>query len=198
MITKDTYKEIQGWLSDREATALQQVARELTILEIGTWKGKSAIAMAATATSVVTVDNFFGDDFTGKAFTLPEAVENFRKYDNEQKITLVIKDFKELVKSRFLFSAVYNVSLVYYDADHTREAVISFTQLLDKFGQYGKLPIIAFHDYEFSPVYQEGVSEFKNYFDKFLKDSYRLVIVDRLALAIPDWRLKEFPELLTD
>lgn len=198
MITKDTYKEIQGWLSDKEAFALQQVARELTVLEIGTWKGKSAIAMAATALSVVTIDSFFGDDFTGKAFTLPEAVENFRKYDDQQKITLVIKDFKELVKSRFLFSAVYNVSLVYYDADHTKEAVINFTNLLDKFGQYGKLPIIAFHDYEFTPVYEEGVKVFQYYFETFLKDSYKLIVVDRLALAIPDWRLKEFPELLTD
>lgn len=198
MITTETYIGIQGWLTDREATALQLISQDKNVLEIGVWKAKSTLAIAATAKSVIAVDHFKGDDFTGKAFTLPEAIENIRKYDSQNKISLLIQDYRKLHRLRLSLS---NSEVVYYDADHTPESVRDFLNLVDGTFAITKT-IIAFHDYETSSVYAEGVKVFQDWFnfwkERGVYNSWSLVVVDRLAIVIPIAKLNEFPQFYQD
>jgi len=180
----DAHKEIQGWLSDKEAQALQLVCDKLHVVEVGCWKAKSSIAMAATAKTVLTVDHFRGDPYTGSAFTLPEAIENIRNYDTDGKVTVLIQDFFA-IEDGPIKEVLLKADVLYYDGDHSVESV----KKLVRFAQgYAAMPIIAFHDYENSPVYQEG----KDVFDSFVNllidsgfDSDCLIVVERLAIVVP-------------
>ena len=60
MVGQFDWLAIEGWLYEHEADLLQRKARGLHVLEIGTYAGKSAIAMAHTAASVMCVDNWCG------------------------------------------------------------------------------------------------------------------------------------------
>ena len=184
MISTETYKEIQGWLSDKEAQALQIIADGARVVEVGCWKAKSSIAMAATAKSVLAIDHFRGDSYTGAAFTLPEAIQNIRKYDSEGKISILVQDFFG-IKEGEMKDMIMLSNVLYYDGDHSEQSVKQFTDFVIDFDN---MPIIAFHDYENSPVYQSG----KDVFDAFVKelidhgfDSDCLVVIDRLAIIVP-------------
>lgn len=184
MITTETHKEIQGWLSDKEAQALQVIADGARVVEVGCWKAKSSIAMAATAKSVLTIDHFRGDSYTGLAFTLPEAIENIRKHDADGKISILVQDFFG-IKEGQMKDMIMLSDVLYYDGDHSEQSV---KQLTDFLVDFDNMPIIAFHDYESSPVYQDG----KDVFDAFVKeliehgfDSDCLIVVDRLAVIAP-------------
>lgn len=198
MITKETYKEIQGWLTDKEASALQLISQDKNVLEIGVWKARSTLAIAATAKNVIAVDHFQGDNFTGKAFTLPEAIENIRKYDDSGKVSLVIQDYLKLQRMR---ATLATSEVVYYDADHSRQAVQDFVNYVDGTFAIGKT-VIAFHDYEISPTYVEGVNVFQNWFnfwkERGLYNSWSLVIVDRLAVVIPFSKVSEYPQFYAE
>lgn len=202
MITKDTYKEIQGWLTDREASALQTISANKHVLEIGVWKGKSTLAIAATANSVTAIDTFEGDNYTGKAFTLPEAIQNFRTYDTTRKISLVIQDFNCLNQNTPLSKGLASSQVVYYDADHTQEAVEQFIRLLENKFSSSKFPVIAFHDYEESAVYSKGVAVFKDWINRYTNlgmfSRLSLVVIDRLAIVIPISQILNYPELYLD
>lgn len=184
MIGLDDYREVQGWLSDNEAKALQIIAEDSNVIEVGCWKAKSSIAMAATAKTVLTIDHFRGDSYAGAAFTLPEAVENIRKYDIDNKISILVQDFFA-IKNPDMKDMISVSDVLYYDGDHSEESVRKLTDFVIDFDS---LPILAFHDYESSPVYQKG----KDAFDEFARelishgfDSDCLVVVDRLAIIVP-------------
>ena len=184
MISTETYREIQGWLSDREAKALQIIADGCRVVEVGCWKAKSSIAMAATAKSVLTIDHFRGDLYTGLAFTLPEAIENIRKHDSDGKISILIQDFFG-IKEGEMKDMIMLSDVLYYDGDHSEQSVRKLTDFVIDFDN---MPIIAFHDYESSPAYQSG----KDVFDALVKElidhgfaSDCLAVIDRLAIIVP-------------
>ena len=184
MINFETYKGIEGWLSDKEAQALQIIADGSNVVEVGCWKAKSAIAMAATAKSVLSIDHFRGDSYAGAAFTLPEAVENVRKHDSGGKISILIQDFFA-IKEGDMKDMIMLSDVLYYDGDHSEKSVRQFTEFVIDFDN---MPILAFHDYERSLVYQSG----KDVFDAFVRkmidhgfDSDCLVVIERMAIVVP-------------
>lgn len=186
MINRSTYQEIQGWLDEREARALQLIAEDQRVTEIGCWKAKSSIAMAATARSVLSIDHFKGDAYAGPAFTLTEAIENIRTHDVGNKISLLIQDFF-CIDDHKILELISASDVLYYDGDHSGESVEKLVKFLDTIDR-GSFPIVAFHDYESSPVYQAG----KDIFDSFVSrlkqsgyDSDCLVVVHRLAIIVP-------------
>ena len=180
MITLESYKEIDGWLEDSEANALQIIAEGLNVVELGCWKGKSSIAIGATAKSVLTVDHFSGDTFTGKAFTLPEAIKNIRKFDSEKKISILVQDFFD-IRSSEIKKMLLCADLVYYDGDHNEESVKKF---IDFISQFKRLPIIAFHDYDASINFSMGKNIFDSFVKNVIKESF-FIVIKRLALIIP-------------
>lgn len=56
--------EVRGWLHDHEASRLRLMAAGKVVLEIGSYCGKSTIAMAATAKTVYALDWHRGDPST--------------------------------------------------------------------------------------------------------------------------------------
>ena len=51
-------KKVFGWLSLREARVLEQLARHQVVLEIGSYLGKSTVAMAPVAKKIICIDYF--------------------------------------------------------------------------------------------------------------------------------------------
>lgn len=53
------WKEIDGWLSVAEGEKLQELAAGKDVLELGCFKGRSTVCMAAKARSILSMDAFF-------------------------------------------------------------------------------------------------------------------------------------------
>ncbi len=73
-------KDIRGWLSEGEAKVLARLAREKAVVEIGSYCGRSTIAMAQTAASVESIDWHKGDAMSGEGGTLEALRYNVAQY----------------------------------------------------------------------------------------------------------------------
>lgn len=73
-------KDVEGWLSEHEAMALARLAHDKSVLEIGSYCGRSTIAMAQTARSVDSIDWHNGDGMSGDGGTLEKFKFNLKKY----------------------------------------------------------------------------------------------------------------------
>ena len=114
--------EVQGFMPAAGLAILRDLAADKRVLEIGCWKGRTALAMAAVANCVWTVDHFRGDAYTGKAYTLPEAWENLRAAGN---VRVLAGPFEEIMLGLDL--AWFEV--LFYDADHDYEPTRRFLEL---------------------------------------------------------------------
>lgn len=172
MNARQRYKEVDGWLTDAEAAELQRLAENQVVLEIGTWKGRSTIAMAATARRVIAIDHFYGDGYAGKAFTLPEAVQNIHDKGVRDKVNLCCGSYVDILPHLNMTK----FGLVLYDADHTYDATITALRLIVPKVLPGTP--VAVHDYEPAAypqvvkACQEIISECKG----------SVTIVDRLGI----------------
>jgi predicted O-methyltransferase YrrM len=168
-------RQVEGFpLSEREEFELRTAAAGKDVLEIGCWKGRSAILMAETARIVVTVDTFRGDAFTGRANTLPEALANIRESGLDDKIHVVVGAFERV--AAFLDLGVFE--LVFLDGDHTGKATAAALELIG----VGCRPqaIVAVHDYEPKAArYRDACLAV----DQWAEETGRtLRVVDRLAV----------------
>ena len=122
-----------------ECEKLAELAAGAKVLEIGSWMGRSTIALASTAKSVVTVDWHEGDFYAGHEDTLPVLRENLRKYgcSNVQIVVGRIEDVATKLDTDFDF--------VFVDADHSEESAMRhYTIALFHIRDGG---VICFHDY---------------------------------------------------
>lgn len=170
--------DLQGWLTDNEATSLRELAAGRHVLEIGVWKARATIAMAEAAWSVLSVDWFRGDAYTGPANTLPEAWANICRDQLQDTVTLIVGDFREILPRLDLA----DIMLAVYDADHSGEATSEALRLLLR--QLNPEAVIAVHDYEpGKPDYAAAVAAI----DQAARESgRRLAVVDRLAILFPE------------
>jgi len=153
----EAFRSVAGWLSDAEANALQRIAAGATVLEVGTWKAKSAIAMAAVAFHVVTVDHFAGDGFAGVGNPGTQAWENVVKAEAQERVTMMFTPWQ--IAQRYL--AMSDFEVVFYDGDHTYEATDKF--LGQTFGTMAPDTVVAVHDYDDKPQHwgcRKAVDEF--------------------------------------
>jgi len=137
-----TWKHCRGWLSDAEAAELARLSVGKKVLEVGTFCGKSTVAMAATAASVTCVDPFTGYAVDGMSQTEAEARENFNKAGVADKITIHVGTQEKVLPSLDLS----DVEMVFYDADHSEVATGRGIRLLYESG-LPETAVIAFHDY---------------------------------------------------
>jgi len=122
-----------------ECAKLAELAEGCKVLEIGSWFGRSTIALASSAKSVTAVDWHEGDFYAGHEDTLPVLRENLRKYgaDNVEVIVGRIEDVATSLPTDF--------DLVFIDADHSEEsAAAHYTIALFHIRDGGT---ICFHDY---------------------------------------------------
>lgn len=117
------FPELQGWFTDRECALLAAMGRGCDVLEIGSWKGRSALAAVyGGAASVMCVDTWRGDSYTGAGNFWPEFSDNAKAEIETGKIIPVIADFHDALR-RINIDAF---DVVHYDADHSEEAIQRF------------------------------------------------------------------------
>lgn len=117
--------EIEGWMTEDELDWLYSRATEAeSVLEIGTWKGRSTAALAqGCAGPVVTVDHFQGspselDTDQHEALTADlyaEARKNLARFPNVEILPMSSEQAAEYVGDR-------TFGMVFIDGDHTAEA----------------------------------------------------------------------------
>ena len=127
-----------GWLTRDEADALGALARDRTVLELGAWKGRSTVVLAAAARYVVSVDRHRG--IPGHdTDSLPDYLSHVRDLNN---VAIVVASFDEFVPLLGRFD------LVYVDGDHDSGSVLRDTQ----HALTVRPKVVAFHDWDFAEV----------------------------------------------
>jgi Methyltransferase domain len=137
-----------GWLSDQEAEYLAEQARDKLVLEIGAFLGRSTVAMARTATHVVSIDHHHGRPEP----TVRDYLANLESFGVSDKVTPIVADFGQAVA--FLRSTF---GMAFVDAGHDGISV-----LRDGRAAYLLLRIgapLVFHDYGVWVGVTSGVHE---------------------------------------
>jgi predicted O-methyltransferase YrrM len=109
--------EIQGFMPVQGLTVLRQLATDRHVVEVGTWKGRSALAMAETARSVLAIDHFRGDRYTGPANTMPECWANICRDAYRDKVSLLAARWEAV----WPLLDLPDFDLLVYDGDHDYE-----------------------------------------------------------------------------
>lgn len=134
---------VRGWLSPAEGALLAACADGKTVLEIGSYCGRSTICLAQTALSVDAVDPFDGRATPEPGTTLAEFIHNITAYGVAEKVHLHNGTSDEIGPT---LEAKYD--LVFIDGDHSylnvRNDIEWALRLLKPDGH------IAFHDYRHS------------------------------------------------
>lgn len=105
----------QGWFSWEECDLLAEWARGKLVLELGTYLGRSTVAMARTAKHVVTVDHFQGsplENWYEPGDYLTQTRENLKRYGVERSVTLIATDFINLCMNPYLLGSDFDGALV--------------------------------------------------------------------------------------
>lgn len=137
-----------GWLSAEEASELQRLASNKTVLELGAWKGRSTVVLAEVATYVVSVDRHHGIEEVGGEDSLPDYLQSVRNLSN---VAIVVAQFDKIVP---LFGSYFDMAFV--DGDHDKQSVKFDVQLAMEH-VHGR-GIIAMHDWDFESV-RAGAAE---------------------------------------
>jgi len=138
------WRNVRGWLSETEAEELARLAKDKTVLEVGTFCGRSALAMAESARKVFCIDNFAGYSCeSAHSRVRDEALGNFDRAGNNGKI-VVLQGLQEDVLPQMNLS---KIELVFYDADHSYEATARGIRLLQEAGLSPSATLV-FHDYD--------------------------------------------------
>lgn len=173
----NAWEGIEGFMAPEECTELQRLACGRRVLEIGIWKGRSTIAMAATAQYILAVDHFRGDAFAGRANTCHTAWTNLCETGARDRVILLVGPFDVL---RELNINLRDFDLIHYDADHTYEATVDALQLLSTGAP--SHATLAIHDYDDNPNHA-GVKRAVNEF--VAQSGMQLRTVRRLAILEP-------------
>lgn len=142
--------DVDGWLSPAEGHRLAELAQGKSVLELGSWCGRSTICLAQTAGIVHAVDHHHGDSYTGARDTLAEFLANLRRFGVEDKVVLhkgpAEKVLPEMADARY--------DLVFIDADHGRQPVLEHIALARRLLARGG--VWAFHDYANASIPEVG------------------------------------------
>ncbi|MBU2214168.1 class I SAM-dependent methyltransferase [Patescibacteria group bacterium] len=120
-------KDLDGWLSDKEAALLYRLAKRCTgrgaIVEIGSWKGKSTICLAEGSRAgknipIYAIDPHTGSSEHGDVYTFEEFKKNISNAGIENMIHPIVKTSKEA-------SEGWNkpIELLWIDGAHEEEYV---------------------------------------------------------------------------
>lgn len=154
---KFDWTNVRGWLTQAEGEELARLAEGKVVLEVGTFCGRSTLAMAPKARKIICVDTFEGYPSPGMSDTLGEAMVNINRSPHRNKI-VVMKGSQESVLPNMDLSGV---GLVFYDADHSEESTALGISLLEQAG-LPKSATIAFHDYhDFDPGVVAAVDQWR-------------------------------------
>jgi predicted O-methyltransferase YrrM len=133
--------DIASSLTEAECRRLAELAEGKVALELGSWLGRSTIALGSTAVRVHAVDWHRGDEHTGPLGTLTPFLRNITRYGVRDRVVVHVGRLEEVAPvlgpERF--------DLVFIDGFHTVDAVRQDIELLLPTVRDGGL--LAFHDY---------------------------------------------------
>jgi len=134
-------KNIQGWLTLGEAEALAKLAQDKHVMEVGSYMGRSAVAMAPGAKSIICIDHFHpkgqGQGYnSGSPSVKPDFEKNVAPW--RDKI-----DVYEMQSQQALLLDWKRVGLLFIDGNHDFESVCNDIGLSKWVVPGG---YIAFHD----------------------------------------------------
>lgn len=176
MPTVPPWQLVQGWLTPAEGAALQALAQDKHVLEIGCWKGRSTVAMLATASTMWCLDHWQGDAYAGRGWFLPEFMDNVRPHVlGDARLRVFMGPCEELLP----VLDTRTVQVVFYDADHDEGPTYFALEHLVRRTAPGA--VFAVHDYghPHSPAVKSVVDAFAN------RHGYALRAVDQLAVLEP-------------
>jgi predicted O-methyltransferase YrrM len=145
------YRQIEGWLSLEEAEALYKTASRLpdgsTIVEIGSWKGKSTYCLARGLRKgqIIAIDPFdaSGDEVYRESKGDEPLLRQFSR--TMKKLGVLHKIRICQGRSEQFVGEIPLIQFLFIDGDHSKEACefdfISYEQALEPGGY------LAFHDY---------------------------------------------------
>lgn len=139
---------VRGWLSRTEAEALERYAAGKIVLEIGSYCGKSTIAMARTAVLVVSIDHHRGDSGTGEADTFAEFRANLERFGVANKVIPIVANLEWVERCGTLILPRNVYDMVFVDGEHTYESVSRDLGL----ATWATNNIIAMHDTHYPDV----------------------------------------------
>lgn len=149
-------EDVRGWLTEGVGYTLAELAKGRTILEIGSWCGRSTVCMAQTAKQVHALDWGKGDDGTGPAWVTPELLDNLKRYGLLGKCVLHVGGVDEVGST--LADASFDLTFV--DGAHDYASVKRDFLLAKRVTKPGG--VIAFHDFVgdyHSPYIQQAALE---------------------------------------
>ena len=117
-----SWRDVPGWLEEYEAAALQELARDKDVLEIGSYCGRSTLALAETARLVFALDWHLGDADVGSRDTVQDFLTNIAPV--RHKVCLLmgrVEDVGPKLAGPF--------GMVFIDGSHRREQVVHDTKL---------------------------------------------------------------------
>ena len=129
-----------GRLSDDEALELRRLATGKLVLELGSWKGRSTVAMTATAEKIWAVDRFTGDEGTGREWVFPEFWSAVMAYA-PGKVIPCVGEFADVLP----MLSVDQFGFVFIDGDHSHEQTIAILRHVVPRVHVGVL--VAMHDW---------------------------------------------------
>lgn len=133
-------KDVTGWLTEDEGRELARLATGKTVLEIGSYCGRSTICLAQTAKSVHACDTFDGRGTALPGETLESFKRNIRQAGVENKV-----DVRQGLSSEVLPALPPVFDLVFIDGAHDYESVSRDTELATALLRPGGM--LVFHDY---------------------------------------------------
>jgi SAM-dependent methyltransferase len=131
--------DVKGWLTEGEGKALARLAAGKIVLEVGSYHGRSTVAMAQTAKHVISIDHHKGDPASGPGGTLAAFLETVVTWGVGPKVTNYVLPFEDVEFPPNSFD------LVFIDAAHDRASVARDAKKALACVKPGG--VIAFHDW---------------------------------------------------
>jgi SAM-dependent methyltransferase len=134
-------REVAGWLTEAEGRRLAELAKDKTVLEIGSFHGLSTICMAQAAAKVVCIDPCDGRATPRVGDTEDAFLANVTRFGVAGKVRLYVGTTEEIAPTL----EDKSFDLVFIDGDHSRAAVKrDIAEALRLLAPGG---LLAFHDY---------------------------------------------------
>lgn len=170
--------DVRSAVSKEECEKLAQLATGKIVLEIGSYLGRSTIALASDARIVHAVDWHQGDTHTGSEDTLLEFLQNIWRYGVREKIVMHLGKNQDILPH----FEPGSFQMVFIDSFHERTAVQR--DLRDAYRILAGRGTIAFHDYGLHHSQDGVVFGVTGVVDEFVKArGLKLEVVNTLAVV---------------
>jgi predicted O-methyltransferase YrrM len=133
--------DVDGWLTEAEGRALAEVAAGKTVLEIGSYCGRSTICMAQTARAVYAVDTFDGRATPDVRDTFDEFSLNLDRYGVSGRVMVAVGKSADVVPT-----LGERMTMAFIDGAHDEASVLADAALAASVLTQNSL--ICFHDYQ--------------------------------------------------